>query len=119
MRISDWSSDVCSSDLLQRHEPAPHVDDCSWDRATCIQTGPESSPMMQAGCRPSASCCVAPGFLSFCESSMWAGYWKSDAGQGHCFATLSAVDMTPKDWRHPTRRSEGRRDGKGWGSTGR
>src|SRR3546814_11609073 len=78
MRISDWSSDVCSSDLLQRHEPAPHVDDCSWDRATCIQTGPESSPLMQAGCRPSATCCVAPGFLSFCESSLWAGYWKSD-----------------------------------------
>src|SRR3546814_21007377 len=110
MRISDWSSDVCSSDLvrtccngvcccrpgvvwldllrnwslhehehaavecigncisdwidlradhepdlstchliLQRHEPAPHVDDCSWDRATCLQTGPGSSPRMEAG----------------------------------------------------------------------
>src|SRR3546814_16481423 len=73
--------------ILQRHEPAPHVDDCSWDRATCIQTGPESSPLMQAGCRPSATCCVAPGFLSFCERSLWAGYWKSDAGQGTCFAT--------------------------------
>src|SRR3546814_13014397 len=23
MRISDWSSDVCSSDLLLRHEPRP------------------------------------------------------------------------------------------------
>src|SRR3546814_13321196 len=27
MRISDWSSDVCSSDLLQRHSPCPLVRD--------------------------------------------------------------------------------------------
>src|SRR3546814_8304706 len=26
MRISDWSSDVCSSDLFYHSEPEPHVD---------------------------------------------------------------------------------------------
>src|SRR3546814_4013008 len=27
MRISDWSSDVCSSDLMDRHRPAPLMAD--------------------------------------------------------------------------------------------
>src|SRR3546814_9381249 len=33
MRISDWSSDVCSSDLLQRQKPVDEVDRAGTDGA--------------------------------------------------------------------------------------
>src|SRR3546814_18563212 len=43
MRISDWSSDVCSSDLLL----GVNIDRLGWERQTCACIGQPSLPLQR------------------------------------------------------------------------
>src|SRR3546814_5924246 len=81
MRISDWSSDVCSSDLLERRRAAGHrlVDDLSVraGREAGLARGPDHRPAHRAAGRAdrdrSEERRVGKECVSTC-SSRWSPY---------------------------------------------
>src|SRR3546814_16816776 len=44
MRISDWSSDVCSSDLEGKVSPCTRIVTCAGDRRICFPDGTDKLP---------------------------------------------------------------------------
>src|SRR3546814_1915685 len=47
MRISDWSSDVCSSDLGPDHQPAGRIEDGSEHAAAAVGDGDRHAPVVR------------------------------------------------------------------------
>src|SRR3546814_19638239 len=47
MRISDWSSDVCSSDLGPDHQPAGRIEDGSEHAAAAVGGGARHAPVVR------------------------------------------------------------------------
>src|SRR3546814_1164001 len=66
MRISDWSSDVCSSDLRLKSVPGPHFDDINMFQAHAITPSVRSfsrsvSLSWSNSCKTSRLCCPMEG----------------------------------------------------------
>src|SRR3546814_7190028 len=68
VRISDWSSDVCSSDLFARKQPPPRArtgGDARAARGEGRRAADRASQRAARGCRhPGSSRCGAAGYLA-------------------------------------------------------
>src|SRR3546814_3972704 len=77
MRISDWSSDVCSSDLTDRADSASirlaNRPACRESATQFPQPGPAASPVVPLTRRRPADSCAAPAALAAPNIQLSAG----------------------------------------------
>src|SRR3546814_13474137 len=110
MRISDWSSDVCSSDLKRTHRFSPHTRTAGHPTSrTACPTPCGLSPRSGAG-RPRSWLSKPPT-----PPSAHTGSVRVDLGKGvrYRLVIVIVIVIAERPWR-----SEGRWVGKGGVSTG-
>src|SRR3546814_11423948 len=87
MRISDWSSDVCSSDLWKPEQPPPET-----LMRSAMAGLPSCATMVRT--RRAAEALTVTGAAPASAGAVWAPFWGLEIGRASCRERVSVrVDL--------------------------